>query len=153
MSRNRRLRLLSLGGVVCILFSVEVNGADLAKLSHAAFRGFSSELDKTEKLEHAVYATGEISIARKCIEDGGLLLRDGRVRKAAIIAERLPIQLELIRVLVAAAGVLEEAKNVELETVQLERELLRLKTKYDRLSLQFYGKGASGSVPPTGAGK
>ncbi len=129
-------------------FLQPVQAGDLAKLSDAAFRRVNVELEKIEKDKGAEAATAEIAIARQWIEQGRLLLREGRVRKAAVVAERFPTELALIRALVAAGAAQDETRRVEEEIHDARNALRRIKSRYNRLVLKIQGAAHTNAFPP-----
>jgi len=128
-------------------FLHSAEAGDLAKLSDGAFRRLNAELDKIETEKGAAAAKGEIVVARQWIEQGRLLLLEGRVRKAAQVAERLPQELELIRILVATGAALEDAKVVEEELHAAATLLGNLKARYNRLILRIHGAEHTNASP------
>ncbi len=130
-----------------------VLASDLGKLSSAAFKRLSTDLDEIETDEGAHTAAAEIAVARKWIEDGRLLLREGRMRKAAVLAEKLPAQIELIRVIVMAGLVAAEAKSVEKELLLKRKIVIELKARLDRLILLRRGVDAKNVEPPAKGAK
>ncbi|MCP4599642.1 MAG: hypothetical protein GY847_03730 [Proteobacteria bacterium] len=147
------LRIAKIPVAVNLIFQMgllisPVQASDLDGLSDASFGRLSSQLDDIELREGAESAAAEIAIARQWIENGRLLLREGSVRKAATIAERLPSQLELVRVLVTAGAALIKAEGVGQEIYQMKSKLVRLKARYNRLMLQKNGARVSNAFPP-----
>ncbi len=124
-----------------------VQAGDLAKLSDGAFRRLNAELNKIETEKGATAAKGEIVVAEQWIEQGRLLLREGRVRKAAIVAERLPTELALIRILVAAGAALEDVRGVEEEIHTASLALRNIKARYNRLMLRIHGAEHTNAFP------
>ncbi len=125
-----------------------IQAANLTGLNSASFERLGSLLDEFDKMKGAQAAAAEIAVARVWIENGRLLLREGSVRKAATIAERLPAQLELIRVLIATGAAVIEAELAEQEIGEMEKEILLVKVRYNRLMLQKNGARVSGAFPP-----
>ncbi len=128
--------------------ALPARGADLARASDAAFRNMSTDLDSIEAGEGADAAAEEIARAREWIADGRSLLREGKFRKAAVLAERLPLQLELIRVLVVSAQAIAEATGIERDVLDMERELRVLQVRHRRLALVRDGGVLTGAFPP-----
>ena len=101
-----------------------------------------------EKKKESAEALDEIAVAKRFIEHGKLLLRAGHTRKAALYAERLHIQIELIRALVAATVVAGAAKAAEGDVIRLQDELDILKERYRSLFLELHGEELTGAFPP-----
>jgi len=142
----KRLLLLLTALMMCLQHA-PVLASDFGKLSRAAFKRSSTDLDEIEAEEGARAAAAEIAVARKWIEDGRLFLREGRMKKAAVLAEKLPAQIELIRVIVAAGLVAAEATGVEKEILLKKKTLIELKARLDRLMLQRRGVDARSAEP------
>lgn len=139
--------------IICIFYSysasVPVFAQDLAVLSSATFQRWSGEIDQLERDHTPVDpAAREIVVARQWIEEGLILLGEGKIKNAALIAERMPLQVELIRVLLATGTLLERARSVEDEVADLGKTLLRLKTRYDRLILSKNEPEKGDMTPP-----
>lgn len=101
---------------MCILgafFSMQVFASERIGLRDRAFAEFTLELDRIEGGKHIGTAMAEIEVARKMIGDGKLLFRAGSIRKSAIIVERLPVQITLIRAIIGAEAALHNAKKIE----------------------------------------
>ncbi|MCP4674214.1 MAG: hypothetical protein GY854_01575 [Deltaproteobacteria bacterium] len=140
-------RLLVLMAFMSCLQQTPTLASDLGKLSRAAFKQLSADLDEIEAEDGARAAAAEIAVARKWIEDGRLFLRDGRMKKAAVLAEKLPAQIGLIRVIVTAGLVAAEAMSVEKEVLLKKKSVLELKARLDRLMLQRRGVDDKGTKP------
>jgi hypothetical protein len=125
--------------------STEADG--LAQLSAAAFARFGKELDGIEKSKGADAAQFEIVTARKWIEDGKRLLGAGRKKKAAVYAERLPSQLDLVRVLVTTGLSLKECEKLEQEAAIISQDLKILTAKHNRLILRVHGTALTDAFP------
>ncbi len=143
-----RLRITKSVMLATLLIALPGHGADLARASDAAFRKTISDLDSIEAGEGVGAAAEEISQTREWIADGQSLLREGRFKKAAVLAERLPMQLELIRVLVVSAEAIKKATGIEREILEMERELRVLEARHRRLTLARDGGVMTGAFPP-----
>ena len=111
---------------MCILgafFSMQVFASERIGLRDRAFAEFTLELDRIEGGKHIGTAMAEIEVARKMIGDGRLLFREGSIRKSAIIVERLPVQITLIRAIIGAEAALHNAKKIEHELRVMRRSL------------------------------
>ncbi len=134
---------------ICVtaLWASVARGGDLLKESAAALRRASAQLEKIEQREDAHVVAGEINVAKAWIEKGFALLREGRRRPAAILAERLPAQINLIRAILSAWAVQEEAARVQEDLDELERKLKLVQSRYDRLLLLRKGANLTLAYP------
>jgi hypothetical protein len=133
--------------VLAISFPIEAQSSDLGESAKVRFEKASKALDDIEKAEGGAAAAGEIAVARKWIEDGKRLLESGKIKRAVQIAERLPFELDLIRLLVATGLAVEEARQMEQQVFWLEQGLKILKAKRDRLLLEKNGARISDAFP------
>ncbi len=122
-------------------------GGDLLKESAAGFRHASAQLERIEQRKDAHVVAGEIKVAKTWIERGFALLREGRHRRAAILAERLPAQMSLIRTILSAWAVQEEAARAQEDLDELERKLKLVQIRYDRLLLLRKGANLTLAYP------
>ena len=132
---------------VTVLWASVAWGGDLLKESAAGFRHASAQLEKIEQREDAHVVVGEIKVAKTWIEKGFALLREGRHRPAAILAERLPAQINLIRAILSAWAVQEEAVRAQEDLDELERKLKLVQIRYDRLLLLRKGANLTLAYP------
>jgi hypothetical protein len=130
-----------------VALAVAAPGDSLLKKAAAEFRRAGADLDKIEQREGAEVAAGEIALARRWIEDGFALLRSGEEKQAAVLAERLPVQLTLIRAVLAAREAEEKAEQEERAADGLREKLELLRARYDRLVLDYRGAEASDAYP------
>jgi len=131
-----------------VSYSGDGHGRYATVLGSAAFKKWTSQIDQLEKELSSETAAGEIAVARQWIREGQLLLREGKVKNAALIAERLAPQVELIRVVVTTGMASKEALSVEAEVETLEKALLGLKSRYDRLILRHGEAKTAIASPP-----
>ena len=139
--------LVAAGVLALSTLSVVAPGDSVLKKAAAEFRRAGADLDQIEEREGAEVAAGEIAVARRWIEEGFSLLRRGEEQHAAVLAERLPFQLRLIRAVLAARAAEEKAEQEERETVEARAELKRVRARYDRLVLKYQGAGATDAYP------
>jgi hypothetical protein len=132
---------------VAALWTSVAWGGDLFKESAAGFRRASAQLERIEKREDAHVVAGEIEVAKTWIERGFALLREGRHRPAAILAERLPAQINLIRAILSAWAVQEEVVRAQEDLDELERKLKLVQIRYDRLLLLRKGANLTLAYP------
>ena len=130
-----------------VMLALAAPGDSLLKKAAAEFRRAAADLDDIEQREGAEVAAGEIALARLWIEEGFALLRSGEEKRAAMIAERLPVQLILIRAVLAAREAEEKAEQEEGATSDLREKLKLLEARYDRLVLKYRGAEASDAYP------
>jgi hypothetical protein len=142
-----RFPLALLGASILVSVAANVPGGGLLKKAAGEFRRSGTELDRIEEREGAEVAAGEIALARRWIEEGFALLKKGHERQAAVLAERLPVQLNLIRAMLASRLAEVEADREEAEAHELGKSLERLKARYDRLVLLHRGAEASNAFP------
>jgi hypothetical protein len=131
-----------------IAFPSRLQSSDLGRSADTRFQQAAKALEEIEARTESAIAAGEIAVAKRWIEDGRLLIESGKIEKAAQIAERLPFQLDLIRIVIATGLAMEEAKQVEKEVFELEQELKVLKARRDRLLLEKLGPKISNAFPP-----
>jgi len=93
-------------------------------------------------------ARGEIELLETWIEDAGNAVAAGKQRRAAILAERLPLQAALVRALLALAEERERNRELEERAGELRRELAVLRGRLDRLDLRRLGRFATWAHPP-----
>jgi hypothetical protein len=129
----RNLALAIFIAVQSLAFSIPAFSSNRTALSDAAFKSFSSHLDSIEKGKHAAAAMAEIAVARKMIKDGRLLFREGSLRKSAIIAERLPVQITLIKALIGIEIALHDAEHIESELRAMRRYIEILQVRYTEI--------------------
>lgn len=141
----------TIAGLMCgcalLVASLAAPGDSLLKEAAAEFRRAGAELEEIEQQEGAEVAAGEIALARRWIDEGFALLRREAERRAAVLAERLPVQLILIRAVLAAHEAEELAEQEGREAHELSRQLARLKARYDRLVLEHRGAQATDAFP------
>ncbi|MBW2278150.1 MAG: hypothetical protein JRF63_11695 [Deltaproteobacteria bacterium] len=140
--------IVGAAGIAALLtLSVVAPGDSLLKKAAAEFRRAGADLDEIEEREGAEVAAGEIALARRWIDEGFSLLRTGEQRAAAVFAERLPIQLTLIRTVLAAREAEEKAEREEREATDSRDKLKLLRARYDRLVLKYRGAEATDAYP------
>jgi primosomal protein N'' len=122
-------------------------GGDLLRESAAALRRASAQLERIEQREDAHVVAGEIKVAKTWIERGFALLGKGRHRRAAILAERLPAQMSLIRAILSAWAAQQEAVRAQEDLDELERKLKLVQIRYDRLLLLRKGANLTLAYP------
>jgi len=130
-----------------LTLSLAAPGDSVLKKAAAEFRRAGADLDAIEQREGAEVAAGEIALARRWIEEGFALLRQGEERRAAVLAERLPVQLTLIRAVLAAREAEDRAEAEEQALVELSERLALLRARYDRLLIEHRGAQASDAYP------
>jgi hypothetical protein len=121
---------------MCILgafFSMQVFASERIGLRDRAFAEFTLELDRIEGGKHIGTAMAEIEVARKMIGDGRLLFREGSIRKSAIIVERLPVQITLIRAIIGAEAALHDAKKIEHDLRVMRRSLELFQARHTKM--------------------
>ena len=121
---------------MCILgafFSMQVFASERIGLRDRAFAEFALELDRIEAGRHIGTAMAEIKVARKMIGDGKLLFSEGSLRKSAIIVERLPVQITLIRVLISVEAALHDAKKIEHDLRVMRRSLELFQARHTKM--------------------
>jgi hypothetical protein len=143
IGRRKNITLATIIGMVGILFSVQVLASYREGISDGAFAAFSSELDRIEKGKHTGTAIAEIGAARKMIADGRRLFREGSIRRSAIIVERLPVQITLIRALIGAETALHDAQKMERNLRAMRRSLEMLHARYTKM-LSLVSPGEKG---------
>lgn len=148
-----RIFVGSVCGLALSVASWSALGGSLLKRTAAELRRSGAELDKIEGREGAEVAAGEIALARRWIEEGFALLGRGRERRAAKLAERLPVQLRLIRTILAARQVEEQAESAERKIHADAERLILLRARYDRLLIKHRGAAATNAYPRYGGGE
>jgi hypothetical protein len=109
------------------------------EMSADSFNCFQSDINALAAHKHADAASAEIVVARTLIEDGTRRLRRGQRKKAAIIAERLPVQVNLIRILVSAEAAMKESEQLEAQASAIEKELRVIRERLARLTKKLRG--------------
>jgi hypothetical protein len=144
----------TLTGAVLLSLSLslswEAAAGERARETAAVLDGVERSLRRLAGHEHAEAASGEIELAEKWIEEAGEALGEGRNRRAAILAERLGPQLDLVRAVLDAAGIAAEAERAERELAELEAELNRLRDMIARLTIAREGARLSDAYPHGG---
>jgi hypothetical protein len=118
---------------------------DVKHLSVEVFQSSEEAIVQIEKDPDAAAAKEEIAVAKGFVENGNLLFRAGHTKKAALYAERLQLQMELIRAIIAAkaADRAEAAANAEI--LELENELKSLRARYQRMLQRTEAEGVADS--------
>ena len=143
-------RLLAFTAFAAILGLDHLAQADsLRKLSDVAFQQIEDTITEIESKTESQAIIQEISVARRLVKHGKLLLRAGRTKKAAVFAERLQFQIELIRALLAASNAVVELATLEREILEMELKLKMLKDRLHRLMLETGDAKVPGSMPNT----
>jgi hypothetical protein len=142
-------RLMSLLAVGAVLMAAPqpVSPENLKRLSLAAFNEYERIIADLEGGDQTAAVIGEMAVAKRLVIHGKLLLRAGRTKKAEILADQLQLQIELIRMLIAASEALRELSRSEQEILEMEQNLKRLKERLNRLSLEVGGAQATGAFP------
>jgi hypothetical protein len=117
---------------------VQRAGAELAELSGHPF---------------APAVQGEIALLESWIEETRGALAARKARKAAMLAERLPRQLALIRALLALAEDEARALELEAEAGRLRDELAALGGRLERRASGRSGGSATWAYPPLAPGE
>jgi len=140
--------ILTVVGIAALLtLSFVAPGDSMLKRAAAEFRRAGADLDDIEGREGAEVAAGEIALARRWIEEGFAHLRRGEDQQASVLAERLPIQLNLIRAVLAAREAELKAEQQEREVAESRSELKLMRARYDRLVLKYRGAEATDAYP------
>lgn len=134
------------------LASATVEAGGLARETAASLRRSAAALADLEKADDAGLAEAEIERAREWLEEGSKLLRAGKIRPAATLAQRLPSQLILIRAVIAAQKVARKAEALEEKVLELEARLKKARAIYDRLVIRRDGADATLAYPRKGGG-
>ncbi len=121
---------------------------NLKRLSDAAFFELEIAIGQLETRTDSPAIEQEIENARRQILHGKLLLRAGRTKKAAEYAERLQVQVELIRALVSASEAVHEYDDVQREILDMESKLRVLRYRLNRLSLEMTRNKVDGDAQP-----
>lgn len=135
------LTLLAIGAAI--------EAGDLGKLSQNTFDSVAVELRTIEKMADASVAREELAVARQYIERGVLLLKGGYIREAAIYAERLNLQVELVRALIAEVVAARKANEVALEIRRLTAEMNRLKQQRQQLLMKVQDMNTGVAAAPS----
>lgn len=134
--------------IAAVFFTAVWAEADnLKQLSDAAFDELEIVIGQLETRTDAPAIQQEIEDARRQIVHGKLLLRAGRTKKAAEYAERLQVQVELIRALVSAAEAVHEHDAVQREILDMESKLQVLRYRLNRLRLEMASDNIEGDAP------
>ncbi len=135
--------------LICFLSAGQIVFADETdELSKKVFTAFETDLIAVEKSPGAAHAKAEILIAREWIEEGRTNQPKGQEKKAALVAERPPSQLELVKTLATAGAVLERVSEADAEIQAYTDELKLLKARLDRLLLVYRGRSSTVAFPP-----
>ncbi len=127
----KKLSLLLLS--VCFGISTQVRAAGHDSMSQTTLDRYGAEISAMTARDQAKAADAEIGVARKWIDDGRRRIRLGRKKKAALVEERLAVQMKLIRVLVAAETARVEAERIAAQADAVEQELVALRAQLMRL--------------------
>ena len=126
---------------------------NVARRAAAEVSRAEGELEELAGHPRAGDARGEIALLEGCIEEAREALAARRHRRAAVLAERLPRQLALIRALLALAEEEARLRGLEDEAGELRRELAVLRGRLDRMALRRKGTAATGAYPPLRTGE
>ncbi|MDD5308503.1 MAG: hypothetical protein PHU25_14370 [Deltaproteobacteria bacterium] len=140
-------RVLAAVCLASCLLPLSVSGQTLPQKSAKVFRDAKAELAAMESEGKSAAAAAEIARARKWIEEGLERLRASDPTKAAVLAERLPPQLRLVRALLDAAREEADADKAELAAHAFSESVRLLQARYDRLVLEARGTALTGAVP------
>jgi hypothetical protein len=116
------------------------------RLSAEVFLSSQDAIEQIEKDPNAAAAKEEIAVAKGYVENGNLLFRAGHTKKAALYAERLQLQMELIRAIVAARAADRAVAAAGAEIRDLVNEVTSLRARYQRMLQMTEDRGA----PPAG---
>ena len=116
---------------------------DVKRLSLDVFQSAEEAIERIEKDPDAAAAKEAIAVAKGFIENGNLLFRAGHTRKAALYAERLQLQMELIRAIVAAKAADRAAAAANAEVLELKNELKSLRARYQRILQRTEDEGVA----------
>ncbi|MFO8070872.1 MAG: hypothetical protein R6V85_03260 [Polyangia bacterium] len=141
----------TLTGALLLSFSLSLSwnaaAGERARETATVLDGIERSLRRLAGHEHAEAASGEIDLAEKWTAEAREALGEGRDRRAAILAERLEPQLDLVRAVLDAAGIAAEAERAELELAELEAELNRLRDMIARLTIAREGVRLTDAYP------
>jgi len=124
-----------------------VKANDLKVPGNLTFEKFENEIKTIEKSDNAIAVAGEIAIAKRWIEQGKLLLSAGHSKKSALYAERLKIQLKLIRITIEVFISKNRNETIEQETNELLSKLKSKKNRLNRLLIRLNGAKLSSAFP------
>ena len=152
---TRMFRLTCLATIVAVISGLTqmAEAENLKRLSDVAFHDFEAIIAELEGSEQPKAIGGEIAVAKKLVTHGKLLLRAGRTKKAAVFAERLQFQIELIRAMIAASDAIQELHRTEDAILNMEMQLKMLKSRMNRLRLEVEGAKVTGAFPALSGGE
>ena len=142
-----RIVRAALIGIAVFGLATPAGGDELHKRATAEFRRAGAELDAIEEGAGAEAVDAEVMLARKWIEDGFTLLKAGERDRAAALAERLPLQLTLIRAMLVVRELEIRAERVEQALIEADQLLSLLKLRYDRLIIERRGAAMTNAYP------
>ncbi len=149
---NLRTTLGLLLAAAVVLCTSSGHAGRLLRETAARLRQAEAQLEKLEKEDGALGAKAELQIARDWVKEGFELLRKGKTRKAAVLAERLPAQMVLVRSVMVAAKVEADAKAAEARLQEMEIRARLLRDRYDRLIIRRDGAAATLAYPRKNTG-
>lgn len=106
------------------------------------------ELERLAGDPRADAARGEIVLLEGWTDEARKALGRREHRRAAVLAERLPRQVSLIRALLALAEEEARARRLEDEAARLRLDLAVQRARLDRLALRRSGRAATSAFPP-----
>jgi uncharacterized protein YicC (UPF0701 family) len=135
-----------------VLAADRVEAGPTRRDTASRLRDAAAALDALEKAEDAEAARGDILVARGWVDEGVAHLRKGRAREAALLAERIPSQLQLINAVLTLARVRKATALAQDEFGEIERRIAALRARQARLILERDGPHATLAYPRSSGG-
>jgi hypothetical protein len=136
------------GALSVVAAAKTADAESLKSLSDAAFHELEEIIAAIEATQPFEAVKGEIAVAKKLVTHGKLLLRAGRTKKAAILAERLQFQIALVRAIAATGEAAAELRKTEGQVFEMEQKLKMLRGRLNHLRLEVDGAKATSAFPP-----
>lgn len=121
---------------------------DTPRRAAAEVQRAESELEELSRHPLAAAARGGIALLERWIDEARGALAARKHRRAAVLAERLPRQLALVRALLALAEDEARLRELEGEIERLRGELSVLRARLERRESRRVGGAATGAYPP-----
>jgi len=145
-----RTRIVATSAVLAIaltaLAPAALAGPRARRVASALIRSESS-LQEISAAEDASALGAELTLAQRWLDDARSALRDGRDKRAEMLAQRLDAQIALLRAMLSAAGAETRADAAERAALALADRISELETRYDALALEARGAQLTSAFP------
>lgn len=136
-----------------IFVSAQCRASELSAQTAARFRQIEMALTMLKQRETFKFASIEVQEAQSILKQGYQLLKSRQYRQAAILAEQLPVVLDIIRLKMELGEIQKKALQEQNAILRLTEQVKVLKLRKSRFLSKQRGASATMAYPSIKEGK